>query len=351
MKRQSILTCTVLLALHATAGAENEKNDMPVPPGVEAVAPKPKAVCLRDKKLVAVAEQLAERQHIPPSPELVRAAREAGVDANPVYAKFGVVGEVESFKSWLRDIDEIADAPLICGRARVGERVVLIVAVRAGSLAMSGKHNLHAEVIPDFRDPYLVVRDSRGKSRRISVEGEGFGATVSLPLEWRRPLFVQLVATGPNGPRPVAEKWIGKILQGQTTPRSEASVASPAAWLMQLRRATGARSLRSNRLLTKEATSHAQTVCESGKLGHELDPWGDPEARLLQRGIEARVVGEAVARAQTLREALHAIEDSPSHRLTVTDPRFTDAGYGKAKDDKGRTCAVVLLASWPRKVP
>jgi uncharacterized protein YkwD len=120
---------------------------------------------------------------------------------------------------------------------------------------------------------------------------------------------------------------------------------------MQLRRAAGARSLRSNRLLTQEATSHAQTVCESGKLGHELDPWGDPEARLLQRGIEARVVGEAVARAQTLGDALRAIENSPSHRLTVTDPRFTDAGYGKAKDEKGRTCAVVLLASWPRKVP
>ena len=120
---------------------------------------------------------------------------------------------------------------------------------------------------------------------------------------------------------------------------------------MQLRRAAGARSLRSNRLLTQEATHHAQAVCESGKVGHELDPNGDPEARLLKRGIQARVVGEAVARAGTLADALHAIEDSPSHRMTVTDPRFTDAGYGQAKDEKGRTCAVILLASWPRTVP
>ncbi|MDH3729481.1 MAG: hypothetical protein OER77_18285, partial [Myxococcales bacterium] len=90
MKRQSILICAVLFALHATAEAEHEKNDTPAPPGVEAVAPKPRAVCLRDKELVVVAQQLAERQHIPPSPELIRAAREAGVDANPVYAKFGV---------------------------------------------------------------------------------------------------------------------------------------------------------------------------------------------------------------------------------------------------------------------
>jgi uncharacterized protein YkwD len=52
-----------------------------------------------------------------------------------------------------------------------------------------------------------------------------------------------------------------------------------------------------------------------------------------------------------MREALYGIEDSPSHRMTVTDPRFTDAGYGTATDDKGRTCAVVLLAAWPRKLP
>lgn len=348
MKRYSILMCALLFAFHATAGAEENKTAEPLPPGVAAVAPKPKAICLKDKKLTVVAEHLAELQHIPPSPELIRVARAEGVVANPVYAKFGVAGEVESFKSWLRDLNETADAPLICGRARVGERVVLVAAVRAGSLSVNGRRTLHAEVIEDFRDPYLVVRDSKGVSRRIAIEGEGFGANVTLPLEWARPLFVQLVATGPNGPRPVAERWIGKVPNQEPTRQGS---QSPQAWLMQLRRAAGARSLRSNRLLSQEATIHAQSVCDSGRLGHELDPSGDPEARLLQRGIEARVVGEAVARAQTMRDALHAIEDSPSHRMTVTDPRFTDAGYGKARDEKGRTCAVVLLASWPHMVP
>jgi uncharacterized protein YkwD len=141
---------------------------------------------------------------------------------------------------------------------------------------------------------------------------------------------------------------VGKIPKGDP---SHVGSESPETWLMQLRRAAGARSLRSNRLLSREATSHAEMVCESGKLGHEIDPAGDPEARLLKRGIEARVVGEAVARAATMRAALHAIEESPSHRITITDPRFTDAGYGQAKDERGRTCAVILLASWPRKVP
>lgn len=348
MKRHLILVGLVGFALHATALAE-QKGDSPAE-GSQAAppAPKPKTQCRKDARLVKVAEELADLQYIPPSPELIRSARHHGVDANPVYAKFGVINEVAGFKAWLEDLQETADAPLICGRARDGDRVVLVAAVRAGSLTVNGQRSLHAEVIEDFRDPYLVVRDSKGNTRRIAVEGEGFGSTVSLPLEWSRPLFVQLVATGPNGPRPVAERWVGKMPEQQPT---RTGSQSPEAWLMQLRRAAGARSLRPNRLLSQEATSHAESVCDSGKLGHEVDPWGDPEARLLKRGIQARVVGEAVARAQTMRDALHAIEDSPSHRMTVTDPRFTDAGYGKAKDDKGRTCAVVLLASWPRKVP
>ena len=336
----------MLLAIHATAGAD---KDNPPAEGDPAAKPaKPERLCIRSEKLEQVASQLAQLQHIPPSPELIRKAREAGVDANPVYAKFGVTGEFDSFKTWLEDLNEAADAPLICGRARSGERIVLVAAVRAGALELVGQNRLHAEVIVDFRDPYLVVRDAKGSSRRIAVDGGDYGATISLPLEWDRPLFVQLVATGPSGPRPVAERWVGKMPQSASTRRGS---QSPEAWLMQLRRASDARSLRSNRLLSQEATSHAQTVCESGKFGHDLDPHGDPEARLLKRGIEARVIGEAVARAATMRDALYAIEDSPSHRMTVTDPRFTDVGYGKAKDEKGRTCAVVLLASWPRKVP
>lgn len=346
MLRNTILLVAALLAFHASAGAD--KNSEPPPSDGQAAPPQPKTLCTGSEKLEKVAQRLADQQHIPPSSELIQTAREEGVDANPVYAKFGVTGEVSSFKSWVEDLLETADGPLICGRARSGERVVLVAAVQAGTISMAGKNQIHVEVIEDFSDPYLMVRDSTGGSRRIAIDGEAYGSNLTLPNEWPRPLFLQLVATGENGPRPVAERWIGKIPQHEPT---QGGSQSPESWLLQLRRGAGAHTVRSNRLLTREATSHAQNVCESGKLGHELDPRGDPEARLLERGIEARVVGEAVARARTMREALRAIEDSPSHRMTVTDPRFTDAGFGQAKDDKGRTCAVILLASWPRQVP
>jgi hypothetical protein len=347
MLRKTILPCVMLLAIHAAAGAD-ENSEAPAEGAANPAPETPETLCIKSPKLESVARDLADLQDIPPSGELIRTVRDAGVDANPVYAKFGVTGEFDSFKSWLTDLNEAADAPLICGRARKGERIVLVAAVRAGELTVQGEQRLHAQVIEDFRDPYLVVRDPKGSSRRLAVGGGESGATITIPIEWGRPLFVQLVATGPNGPRPVAERWVGKIPDGEPIRNGS---QSPEAWLMQLRRSAGARTLRSNRLLSQEATSHAQLVCESGKVGHDLDPSGDPEARLLKRGIEARVVGEAVARAATMRDALHAIEDSPSHRLTVTDPRFTDAGYGQAKDERGRTCAVILLASWPRKIP
>ena len=188
-----------------------------------------------------MASQLADLQHIPPSPELIRQAREAGVDANPVYAKFGVTGEFDSFKTWLENLNETADAPMICGRARSGERIVLVAAVRAGASSRlvgqeppshRGRRGFPRSVLGGARRQWLL-------SRRISVDGGDYGATISLPLEWDRPLFVQLVATGPNGPRPVAERWVGKIPEGE--PTRACGSQSPEAWLMQLRRGAGAR--------------------------------------------------------------------------------------------------------------
>ncbi|MBC7171378.1 MAG: CAP domain-containing protein [Polyangiaceae bacterium] len=105
--------------------------------------------------------------------------------------------------------------------------------------------------------------------------------------------------------------------------------------------------LRPNRLLDAEARAHAQDVCREGRAAHRLRD-GDPEERLARRGITARVVGETVARARTVARALAALAESPSHRLTLVDRRFTDGGYGVASDRSGGRCVVVLLAAWPR---
>jgi hypothetical protein len=83
MLRKTILLCASVLALHATAVAD--QNDQ-APPEGQVAPPPPKPLCTRSEKLEQVAQVLADLQHIPPSSELVQTAREEGIDANPVYA-------------------------------------------------------------------------------------------------------------------------------------------------------------------------------------------------------------------------------------------------------------------------
>ena len=106
--------------------------------------------------------------------------------------------------------------------------------------------------------------------------------------------------------------------------------------------------MRVNRLRRGVAAAHARGVCDGGRVAHELEPGADPEQRLRRVGISARLVGETVARASSPGSAFGAFERSPSHRLTLLERSFTDAGIGKVTDAQGRSCVVVLLAAWPR---
>jgi uncharacterized protein YkwD len=178
------------------------------------------------------------------------------------------------------------------------------------------------------------------------VDAEAMSRGVTLPEALARPLVVQLVAEGRHGPRPFAQRTLFASTDGELGPSSDGD-DDVAARIAALRVHRGAGALRSNRLLTEEAHAHAGRVCREGVVAHRLDD-GDPEERLARRGIVARVVGETVARARTVREALAALADSPSHLMTLVDRRFTDAGYGQAVDAEGRRCVVVLLAAWPR---
>jgi len=119
---------------------------------------------------------------------------------------------------------------------------------------------------------------------------------------------------------------------------------------MALRAERGRGGLRDNRLLREAATHHAQSVCAKGRVAHEVEAGEGPDARLAQAGLSARVLGEAIARAEDTRTALHALENSPSHLYTLLDPRFTDFGVGVAQDSAQKTCFVVLLCAWPRYI-
>jgi uncharacterized protein YkwD len=261
--------------------------------------------------------------------------------------------------AWLKQQAERADAPLACGEARSESRRLVLVSARAGRLALADGR-VTGKLAPGFRAPHLVLEDADGVTRRLDLRADDLAHGVALPKEhtWTR---VQLVAEGPSGPRPIAELWLGAEAENRRVQAEALPVAEPAprersreslyGRLSSFRRREGVGGLRTNQLLSTSAQRHASRVCELGKVAHRLNEGEDPETRLREEHIEARSVGEAIARAGSADAALSAIFDSPSHRMAVSERAFTDVGIGQASDDKGHTCLVVLLAAWPRRIP
>lgn len=204
---------------------------------------------------------------------------------------------------------------------------------------------------PRFRDAYLAGRDAEDRMHRWAVDEDvltrGFVMSPDVP----RPVVVQLVASGPDGPRPISRVVLGQPDASQEAPNVDGD-DDLATRVAALRATQGVRELRVNRLLVAEAAAHAARVCSTGQVRHQglAGDADDPRVRLLHRGVEARVVGETVARGRSLQVALQALSESPSHRMTLVDPRFTDVGFGTVRG-AGGTCVVALFAAWPRYVP
>jgi uncharacterized protein YkwD len=290
--------------------------------------------------------------------ELLPAAQALGFDGVALHAHEG--RDDAALIAWLKGIAERADGPLVCGEAASETRRLVLVAVRGGRLRL-GARRVSGELAPGFASPELVLEAMDGEIRRLPVSTSQLAAGVALEegFALRR---VQLVAEGAGGPRPVAELIpdpaarriaVGTGWSSSEAPRGPRS-RPPGQLLARIdgyRRQHGAAGLRENGLLSHSAQRHAERVCELGRVAHRLDGGDDPETRLREEHIEARAVGEAIARADSADAALAAVFDSPSHRAAVTERRFTDAGVGQALDGKGHTCLVVLLAAWPRRIP
>lgn len=293
--------------------------------------------------------------------QLLIRVRAQGFDGVSVHAHEGL--EDAPLIQWLKGLGERADGPLVCGEAVNETRRMVLVSSRGGTLwREAGK--LRGSLEPGFTRPHLVVETADGSPKRIDVTMAQLKQGVALPAELGAKR-VQLVAEGPGGPRPVSElsldgevKVVRPVLaapapdeaEGSRGPRSR-PLSTLFARLDGFRSELGVGTLRPNNLLSGSAQRHAERVCELGRVAHRLDGSDDPETRLREEHISARSVGEAIARAASADAALAAVLDSPSHRMAISERRFTDAGVGQATDDHGNTCLVVLLASWPRRIP
>lgn len=315
--------------------------------------------CTPDDALSSAAASLLLLARTPSSDELVQAVRDAGSDAVLVRALLLRGEDASQVHGWLLALRAHSDADLICGEARGSSGTLVLAAPRGGSLSPLSKQSpvVRGSLSPGFARAELVVSDADGHLVRLGVEPSMLVDGVPLAEDLARPAKIQLLAHGPQGPRPVAERVLPASSSAAAPAPAQlgkpvlgASNEPVLAWLAQLRQSRGSASLRPNRLLDHVAEAHARDVCESGRIAHELTPGADPQARLLQAGVKARLVGETVARACDAQTGFMQLGESPSHLLTLVEPRFTDAGAGTATDDSGRTCLVVLLAAWPRYV-
>lgn len=312
----------------------------------EAAAPP----CAEESALSEAAAELLLKDDAPSDEALSQAVRRAGSDAVLVRALFTRGADDARAERFIAAARERTDAPLACGSAQSERARLVLVAPRAGTLLPIERKAIplvRGSLAKGFDEPKLIVVDGDGALRNINTTARELSAGVELDPEWPRPLRVQLIAKGPDGPRPLAERLLG----APVALAQDAPVDLPVEQQLAVARGdAGVRGLREHALLTEVANAHAAQVCAAGKIAHELTPGEDPEQRLRARGVSARRVGETIARAHGAGGALQRMLESPAHRLTVLEPGFTDVGLGQARDDRGRVCLVVLLAAWPRFV-
>jgi hypothetical protein len=292
----------------------------------------------------------------PTAETLSAALAQASSDLPSVQALRAPLGDTRARARFLSAASERGDAPLVCGEAESETTRLLLVAPRGGRLDVDEPTvgpNLHVRVTlaPRFRDPYLAGRDANDQLHRWAVDEDVLARGFTLPAGLPRPVVVQLVASGPDGPRPLSRRVLGAPAAAVDALTVDGDDDLPTR-VATLRAHQGVGDLRLNRLLVAEAAAHASRVCASGRVRHQglEGDAEDPRERLLRRGVQARVVGETVARGRDLQAALRALSESPSHRMTLVDPRFTDVGYGTVSAPGG-TCVVALFAAWPRYVP
>jgi uncharacterized protein YkwD len=295
--------------------------------------------CADDARLSEAAAALSLEEH-PTEESLMELVRAAGSEAPRAHALSVGAHDAARVAEWIASLTARGETPLACGEASTDAGRIIVAAPAAATLAVDGSH-VSGHIASGWNEPLLYAEDADGEVVVVELTAPSFATSLPEGLEAIR---LQVVARGPDGPRPVAERVLG-------VREADASASvDPRERVETLRREAGVLPLRTSRLFDRIAEEHAESVCEAGEAAHELEPGRDPSARLRAEGVIARHVGEVVARGVDVAHALDALAHSPSHRAALLDRRFTDVGIGTATGDDGHHCVVVVLTAWPRIV-
>jgi uncharacterized protein YkwD len=170
---------------------------------------------------------------------------------------------------------------------------------------------------------------------------------------------VQVVADVGTGPRPILEARVfadvdpPDFLETPAAPGEEVATRSVLAagesdalllMVARLRETEHLAPLTRDARLDALALAHARRMLAARTVGHDVGD-GDPQSRLEDSGARARVVGENVAHAASVRLAHRALYASPSHRANLLRDDFTRIGVAAVDDSDGSVWVVETFAA------
>ena len=263
----------------------------------------------------------------------------------------------ERLRRWLGLESEQGQLRCGIGTASTAAGTTIVVAVAVSALAdlsaavpirvRSGQWlTIDAELLIPASDARLIVMGPSVAPHAVPTAFSDGHVRARFRADRPGQWAAQLVVATPEGTRPALEAKIYADCPPPTSIEPDgASWPSRAArhqtaahqmrtWINTVRRAWGLRPLELDPRLNAVAERHAQSMLESGRLGHEAGD-GDPGTRVREAVPESRFEGENVARADTLAGAQRAIWASPSHRANILQGRFDLLGVGVAADGRG----------------
>ena len=218
-----------------------------------------------------------------------------------------------------------------------------------------------AQLVVPAEEARVIVQGPGSDPRAIPTWIEEDGGRVHVRARFTPdrtgPITVQVVADVATGPRPVLEarvfadvappeRYGQEVAPGEDARvlRSDASSADRLlAMVSALRDRERLPGLARDAKLDTIALTHARRMLAARTVGHDLGD-GDPGDRVARAGVRARLVGENVAHAATVKLAHRALYASPSHRENLLREEFGRVGVAVVDDPDGSVWVAEVFA-------
>lgn len=220
------------------------------------------------------------------------------------------------------------DAATVVSAEALADLAPLPVRARTGAWL-----TLDATVHVPASSAKVAVLGPRGAPKTYPTAIERGHVRARFTLDQPGAFTVQLLADVEGGPRPLLEARVFADVEP-----SRAALAAPGereasldAMIAAVRSEEGLPGLRRDPRLDALAATHAEQMRKAGRVAHDLGD-GDLAQRFQAEGYVASVVGENVARAESLALAHRALYASPSHRMNLLNAQYTRVGLATVTD-------------------